>query len=272
MIAKYVQEKGRIFFGSLKILLKTSRILVVLFFIGFFVASHTITTIAAITSTAIAAVAGTTSTVLGRSREKTLDLSRENARLQTNLDIEKRQSSTLVAENARLRKINGVTFRGQQTTIKKATQEVLGRTMARTKRSTFANLSTIPGESIPFYGIAVVLAATAYELDAACENMSDLYELQVALDPDTARAEDKRAVCAFEVPTKQEVWLAIKQSPKAAWDNSIASLDSIADGAKQIESPEFSDMWQTFIDWIAGRFWALPRTKYLTVEHSLLRF
>tara|TARA_R110000796_G_scaffold14517_1_gene47423 strand:- start:5201 stop:5953 length:753 start_codon:yes stop_codon:yes gene_type:complete len=240
--------------GSFKIIFKTSRILVFLLFLGFFVASHTITALAAITSTAISAIAGTTSTVMGRSKTKTLDLTTQNNRLRADLDVEKRRASSLVTENARIRRIDAVTFRGRSTTIKEATQEVLDSTMTRTTRSTLANVSSIPGESIPFYGIAIVVAATAYELKAACDNMTDLYDLQVALDPDTARSDDRSAVCALQVPTKQEVWLGIKKSPQIAWDTSITTLGSVTDSVKNIDTPEFGGMWQRFTNWIGGRF------------------
>lgn len=239
--------------GLIRIIFTTGRILAFLLFLGFFVASHTITALAAITSTAISAVAGTTSTVMGRSKTKTLNLTTQNTRLRADLNIEKRRASSLVAENARIRKVDAVTFRGRSTTVKEATQEVLDRTMTRTTRSTLANVSSIPGESIPFYGIAIVLAATAYELKAACDNMTDLYDLQVALDPETARSDDRSAVCALQIPTKQEVWTGIKKSPQAAWDTSIATLDSVTDSVKTIETPEFGGMWQRFTNWIGGR-------------------
>lgn len=239
--------------GSIRIIFTTGRLLAFLLFLGFFVASHTFTALAAITSTAISAVAGTTSTVMGRSKTKNLDLTTQNSRLRVDLDIEKRRASSLVAENARIRKVDAVTFRGRSTTVKEATQEVLDRTMTRTTRSTLANVSSIPGESIPFYGIAIVLAATAYELKAACDNMTDLYDLQVALDPETARSDDRNAVCALQIPTKQEVWTGIKQSTQTAWDTSIATLDSVTDSVKTIETPEFSGMWQRFTNWIGGR-------------------
>jgi hypothetical protein len=240
--------------GSFRITFKTSRILVLLLFLGFFIASHTITALAAITSTAISAVAGTTSTVMGRSNTKNLDLTTENTRLRADLDVEKRRASSLGAENARIRNVDAVTFRGRSTTIKEATQEVLDRTMTRTTRSTIANVSSIPGESIPFYGIAIVVAATSYELKAACDNMTDLYDLQVALDPNTARSDDRSAVCALQVPTKQEVWAGIKQSPQIAWDKSITTLGSVTDSVKNIDTPEFGGMWQRFTNWIGRRF------------------
>ncbi len=36
------------------------------------------------------------------------------------------------------------------------------------------NIAAIPAESIPFIGVAVLIAATGYELYAACETVKDL--------------------------------------------------------------------------------------------------
>ena len=74
--------------GFLALVFKTSRVLVFVLFLGFIVASHTIT---ALTSTAISAVAGTASTVMGRSKANVNDLTAQNKRLRTDLDVEHRR-------------------------------------------------------------------------------------------------------------------------------------------------------------------------------------
>lgn len=232
---------------------KTARLIFILLFLGFFIASHTVTALAAITSSAISAVAGTTSTVLGRSNAKAVSLSANNAQLRTDLNREKRRVSKHVAENARLRNAAAVSFRGQKTTVKQAAQGVIDRTMTRTKRSILTNVASIPGESIPFFGIGIVLAATTYEFRAACANMTELYELQVALDPNTARSEDRSAVCALQIPTKEEVWSSIKEAPKDVWEGSIVALEHVTEDVRKIEPPEFGGTWHRFTTWIGGR-------------------
>lgn len=239
--------------GTFGATFKTARVIYILLFLGFFVASHTVTALAAITSTAISAVAGTTSTVLGRSNAKAGNLAANNAQLKTDLDRERRRATKHVAENARLRNAAAVTYRGQTTTAKQAAQGVIDRTMTRTKRSILTNAASIPGESIPFFGIGIVLAATTYEFRTACANMTDLYELQVALDPNTARSEDRSAVCALQIPTKEEVWNSIKDSPKDVWEGSIVALENVADEVNKINTPDFGGTWHRFTTWIGGR-------------------
>ena len=235
----------------MKRIFQFGRVLAILLFIGFFVASHTVTAFAALTSTAISSVAGVSSTVIGRMRAKTMTLDTD---LRADLNFEKRRASKLVAENARLQKAGAITFRGRSTTIKAATREVLGRTATRTTRATIANVSSIPGESVPFYGIAIILAATTYEIKAACDNMNDLYDLQVAIDPDSARPDDRKAVCALQIPTGEEVWSSVKKSPQTAWNSSIATLGSVTDSVKSIEAPDFSGIWSSSINWIGDWF------------------
>ncbi len=232
---------------------KTFRIALLLLFLGFFVASHTVTALAAITSTAISAIAGTASTVLNRSKAKNRDLSANNTKLRADLDRERHLASRHSAENRRLHKATTLTFRGQTMTGKQATQGVINRTMIRTKRSILTNVASIPGESIPCFGIGIVVAATTYEFKAACTNMTDLYELQVALDPNKARSEDRSAVCALQIPTKEEVWSRIKESPNDVWEGSIAALANVADEVKKIEPPDFGGTWHHFTTWMGGR-------------------
>ena len=52
----------------------------------------------------------------------------------------------------------------------------------RTRRLAAASLAAIPAESIPFIGVSVVLAGTAYELYSACESLRDLEKLYREMD------------------------------------------------------------------------------------------
>jgi len=48
----------------------------------------------------------------------------------------------------------------------------------RTKQLIKKTLATIPAESIPVIGTAVVVGGTAYEIYVACENLKDIQQLQ----------------------------------------------------------------------------------------------
>lgn len=55
------------------------------------------------------------------------------------------------------------------------------RLAVRTKRVAAASIASVPAEAIPFLGVGVLVAGTAYELYEACESMKDLGELYAGL-------------------------------------------------------------------------------------------
>ena len=55
------------------------------------------------------------------------------------------------------------------------------RLATRTKRVAAASVAAIPAEAIPFLGVGVLVAGTAYDLYEACESMKDLDELYAGL-------------------------------------------------------------------------------------------
>jgi hypothetical protein len=60
---------------------------------------------------------------------------------------------------------------------KAATRKFGTRLVNRTTRVAAKSIAAIPAESIPFIGVAVLIADTGYELYAACESIRDLDQL-----------------------------------------------------------------------------------------------
>ena len=74
------------------------------------------------------------------------------------------------------------------------------RLTARTKRVAAASVAAIPGEAIPFLGVGILVAGTAYELYEACESMKDLDELYAGLGMDEEVPGDVvREVCEVDL-------------------------------------------------------------------------
>lgn len=79
---------------------------------------------------------------------------------------------------------------------------------------------------------------TAYELKDGCDTLTDLRELELALDPDTIVSAEKVEVCGTQVPSR---WASVRSSPgvqyyvpelpelglETAWST---TKDSVADG------------------------------------------
>jgi hypothetical protein len=81
--------------------------------------------------------------------------------------------------------------------------------MARSgpKRVAAKSIAAIPAESIPFIGVAVLIADTGYELYAACETVRDLDQLYDDLGMADETPDDvMHSVCQPELPDATEVW------------------------------------------------------------------
>jgi hypothetical protein len=97
----------------------------------------------------------------------------------------------------------------QSATIKrKAAARRFGTRLAsRTKRVAAKSIAAIPAESIPFIGVAVLIADTGYELYAACETIWDLDVLYSDMGMRDETPDDvMHSVCDPELPDAGKVW------------------------------------------------------------------
>lgn len=149
-----------------------------------------------------------------------------------------------------------VTIKGQKRLISEAVKETTGRVARRTTAGASRNVASTFGEAIPVVGIAVVVGATALELKDACDTMTDLHELELAIDPSKANAEEVSEVCGLKVPTKEEIWTKVKASPGEAWAKAKAAMpdlpempdmsgawDKLIEGMPEVHMPNMSDAW-----------------------------
>ncbi|MEP4486029.1 MAG: hypothetical protein ABJ013_10405 [Halioglobus sp.] len=123
----------------------------------------------------------------------------------------------------------------QNTTIKRQSAEVAQRKAAakrfgnrlasRTKRVAVKSIAAIPAESIPFVGIAVLIADTGYELYAACETLNELDKLYDELGITQTTSEDTlKSVCNPELPDAQHIWEGIMHNSSGWWDAMQSSM------------------------------------------------
>lgn len=142
----------------------------------------------------------------------------------------------LEAEAEKL-KPKAVTYRGKKKLLGEAVQDTTKRVARRTAVGASRNVASTFGEAIPVMGIAVVVGATAWELKDACDTMNDLHELDVAIDPSKANAEEVSEVCGLKVPTKEEIWAKVKASPGEAWAKAKGVMPELP------EMPDMSESW-----------------------------
>jgi hypothetical protein len=109
----------------------------------------------------------------------------------------------------------------QSTAIKRkaATRKFGTRLASRTKRVAAKSIAAIPAESIPFIGVAVLIADTAYELYAACESIRDLDQLYSDMGMEEETSDDvMHSVCDPELPDAGNVWTGVVERVDQWWE------------------------------------------------------
>jgi hypothetical protein len=86
-------------------------------------------------------------------------------------------------------------------------------------------IAAIPAESIPFIGVAVLIADTGYELRAACETVRDLDQLYVELGmADEVQGDAMHSVCDPELPAAGNVWGGVVESMGQWWESLVGAV------------------------------------------------
>ena len=97
-----------------------------------------------------------------------------------------------------------------------------------TKRVAAKSIAAIPAESIPFLGVAVLIADTGYELYAACETMRELDELYLELGvQEKVSGNGMHTVCNPELPDAGEVWDGVVEKSGEWLDQARAAIWSM---------------------------------------------
>lgn len=108
---------------------------------------------------------------------------------------------------------------------KAATRRFGSRLAARTQRVAAKSIAALPAESIPFLGVAVLIADTGYELYAACETISDLDQLYADLDMSDATADDViHSVCDPQIPPPGHVWDGVVEQVDQWWGDLLEAV------------------------------------------------
>jgi hypothetical protein len=183
----------------------------------------------------------------------------ELAEMRTDLDARNRQiagladevatlqrtTTTQADELARLDSERYVTFNGERRLLREVVTETAADVADRATITAARNIASMPGESIPLLGIAVVVAATGLELNDACETSKAMHQLDVAMNPDHAIPDGQTEVCGMTPYTAEEIWEMILNSPAVIWNNMVETYDGL---------PSLAEAW----DWVVNMLKATP--------------
>lgn len=143
-----------------------------------------------------------------------------------------------------LRAAQNVTYQGQKMAPAAAvalTARDASDGMASVARRSIASMA---GKALPFVGTAVIVSATAWQLNSMCEINKQLRELDVAFNPDNPIGENE--VCGRSVPTSAELWATIRESPGYVWDSVRAEFPDMP----QVELPQMMSGLMSWGEWL----------------------
>lgn len=153
-------------------------------------------------------------------------------------------------EPLRLRADGKVLYRGEKRLLSEAVKDTSDRVVRRAERASLRNVASTFGEAIPVYGIAVIVASTAWELHDACAMMKEMRELDAAFNPDNPISDPE--VCGIRPPTTEQIWTSIKSSPGAVWEKTRGLYDTLPEVS-------FSGTYTWLLDRLSdvvGWFWS----------------
>jgi hypothetical protein len=94
-----------------------------------------------------------------------------------------------------------------------------------TTRVAAKSIAAIPAESIPFIGVAVLIADTGYELYTACETARDLDQLYSDFGMDDETSDDvMHSVCDPELPDAGEIWGGVVENMDQWWESLVRAV------------------------------------------------
>lgn len=102
-----------------------------------------------------------------------------------------------------------------------AAKSISTRLATRSATNAARNLSSVPAETIPIVGTAIVLGVTFWDLKDACATLKDLNELNKAFDHQPVNHTE---VCGMKVPTQDEALSKIKGDWRSIYDKAAESL------------------------------------------------
>lgn len=138
---------------------------------------------------------------------------------------------------------------------REAAAEIIEGISERTARTARREVAAMSAEAIPFWGTAIIVAATTLELRDMCQNIQDLDDLHRLLNPSADELEQDLTVCSMSVPTRNEIWEAARRSPQQVWSTARDAMPT-ADEIRAMDLPEIN--WTDLGASISGtsREWA----------------
>lgn len=145
-------------------------------------------------------------------KTQTADLDSKNKQL---FAENSRQSSQIAKFQVEKNELNETINKGGK--VAKETAETVNKRLAK---GVARNVAAIPSQSVPYFGIGIIIASTSLDIYDACQTMKDINSLLVLL----GQGEEKPEFCGQKVPTVDEVIA----NAKSDWKKSAKAVNDEA--------------------------------------------
>ena len=130
-----------------------------------------------------------------------------------------------------------VHYKDKQLPLSAAVAEHTTSVRRRLVGSAQRNFAAMPAEALPWFGVSVILAATAWEVFDLCEALKDNHELAVAFNPGLKMTDDIAQVCATKVPTHEELFDQMASAPSGIWERAKETYSNM-----EVSAPSIVDL------------------------------
>lgn len=145
-------------------------------------------------------------------KTQTADLDSKNKQLLADNSNQVKELDELSGNNKKLTK--------QLSDNGDAVKKTAGAVHKRLAKGVARNVAAIPGESVPYFGIGIIIASTTLDIYDACQTMKDINSLLVLL----RQGEENPELCGQKVPTVDEVIA----NAKSDWKKSAKAVNDEA--------------------------------------------
>ena len=138
-----------------------------------------------------------------------------------------------------------VPFRGRRVALRTAVNETSETIGDRALRSARRNVSSMPGEALPYLGSAIIVGITALEISDLCATLKDMAALKSAFNPDAIQSENELKVCSIKIPSREEIVASIRASPMQVWESTMAATPSLEElGEMELPDLNWDELWE----------------------------
>ncbi len=113
----------------------------------------------------------------------------------------------------------------------------------RTVKNVSRNVTSVPGEAIPYLGTALLVGVTSWDIYDACQTIKELNVVNLEFANEAA---DDQRVCGMKVPTQEEVVAQIQGNWREAYASAAVALSEAGERIpRTLPTPSWKDLKNT---------------------------